>query len=181
MAGSTQAPTKSAPYRKALQNGNAVANDKAVQNGKSMPSGAGSNGSTTLIGADTNAPVPEDPSTGGKLILRGKRIASKKSVKHLIRAITRYGDRLGSQFAGAMTYFSFLSLIPILMVGFSVAGIVLRNNQALLDELIGQIAKTLPGDFATQITNLVNGVVANPLSIGIIGLLIATYSGIGWM
>ena len=64
-------------------------------------------------------------------MLRGKRIASQKSVKHLIAAITRYGDRLGSQFAGAMTYFSFLSLVPILMVGFAVGGIVLGNNQAI--------------------------------------------------
>ena len=45
-------------------------------------------------------------------MLRGKRIASKRSVKHLMAAVTRYGDRLGSQFAGAMTYFSFLSLVP---------------------------------------------------------------------
>ncbi|MET0965838.1 MAG: hypothetical protein ABWZ02_05545, partial [Nakamurella sp.] len=104
MAGSTSgtregAPTKSGPYRKALQNGNAVANDKAIQNGGPARSGTGS------LTANTKPPVPEDPSAGGKLMLRGKRIASKKSVKHIIRAITRYGDRLGSQFAGAMTYF----------------------------------------------------------------------------
>ncbi|MET0863087.1 MAG: YhjD/YihY/BrkB family envelope integrity protein [Nakamurella sp.] len=184
MAGSTLGTkdaglTKSQPYRKALQNGNAVANDKAIQNGKPTSAGVGSGRSA--LSPDAKPPVPEDPSTGGKLVLRGKRIASKKSVKHLIRAVTRYGDRLGSQFAGAMTYFSFLSLIPILMVGFSVAGVVLRNNTALLDELKGQIGETLPGEFATQITGLIDGVVANPLSIGIIGLLIATYSGIGWM
>jgi len=76
-----------------------------------------------------HSPVPEDPSVGGKLMLRGKRIASKRSVKHLMAAVTRYGDRLGSQFAGAMTYFSFLSLVPILMVGFAIGGIVLGNNQ----------------------------------------------------
>ena len=67
------------------------------------------------------------------------------SIKHLIRAITRYGDRLGSQFAGAMTYFSFLSLVPILMVGFSIGGIVLANNQELLTELEKQVRQAAAG------------------------------------
>jgi len=113
--------------------------------------------------------------------LRGKRIASKKSVKHLIRAVTRYGDRLGSQFAGAMTYFSFLSLVPILMVGFAVAGIVLANNESLLILLEDQITEILGTELAAKITPLIQDVVDNPLSIGIPGLLIALYSGIGWM
>jgi len=128
------------------------------------------------------APPPiEKPSLIGRLMLRGKRIASHKSVKHLIAAITRYGDRLGSQFAGAMTYFSFLSLVPILMVGFAVGGIVLQNNQELLTELEDQVAALLPAGLAEPITAVIDSVVANPLGIGITGLLIATYSGIGWM
>src|SRR6478672_2779086 len=114
------------------------------------------------------APIPPKPSLIGRLILRGKRIASHKSVKHLIAAITRYGDRLGSQFAGAMTYFSFLSLVPILMVGFAVGGIVLANNQELLDELIEQVQQLLPaGNIADSIIDLINSIVANPLGIGI--------------
>jgi len=115
------------------------------------------------------------------MVLRGKRIASRKSIKHLIRAVTRYGDRLGSQFAGAMTYFSFLSLVPILMVGFAVGGIVLANNRPLLTDLETQITKVLPDELATKITDVINDVVDNPLGVGITGLLIALYAGIGWM
>jgi membrane protein len=126
-------------------------------------------------------PVPPDPGFVGRWVLRGKRIASRRSVKHLIRAINRYGERLGSQFAGAMTYFSFLSLVPILMVGFAIGGIVLANNTELLTELENQIEKLLPPDLAEPITALIDSVVANPLGVGIIGLLIALYSGIGWM
>ncbi len=126
-------------------------------------------------------PVPPDPGFVGRWVLRGKRIASHKSVKHLIRAIGRYGDRLGSQFAGAMTYFSFLSLVPILMIGFAVGGIVLANNTELLTRLEDQVAELLPPDLAEPITALIDSVVANPLGVGIIGLLIALYSGVGWM
>src|SRR6476469_4220745 len=97
-------------------------------------------GSTKLSSKAPPAPVAPKPSLIGRLILRGKRIASHKSVKHLIEAITRYGDRLGSQFAGAMTYFACLSLVPILMVAFAIGGIVLQNNPALLDELENPVA-----------------------------------------
>jgi membrane protein len=126
-------------------------------------------------------PVPQDPPPVGRLVLLGKRIAARPGIKHLIAAITRYGDRLGSQFAGAMTYFSFLSLVPILMVGFSVGGIVLRNNQELLARLESEIAAMLPKEIADPIVALIDSVVANPLGVGIFGLLIALYSGIGWM
>src|SRR6478609_5605901 len=126
-------------------------------------------------------PVPENPSTVGRLVLLGKRIASRPGIKHLIRAVTRYGDRLGSQFAGAMTYFSFLSLVPILMVGFSIGGIVLANNEELLATLEDEVAKLLPSGIAEPVTSLIDSVVANPLGVGIVGLLIALYSGIGWM
>src|SRR6478672_12908564 len=113
-------------------------------------------------------PIPADPPPVGRLVLLGKRIASRPGVKHLIAAITRYGDRLGSQFAGAMTYFSFLSLVPILMVGFAVAGIVLGNNPQLLNELIEQVQLFLPeGNIADSIIGLINSIVANPLGVGI--------------
>ena len=39
----------------------------------------------------------------------------------------------------------------------------------------------MPGELAEPITALIDSVVANPLGIGIVGLLIALYSGIGWM
>jgi membrane protein len=126
-------------------------------------------------------PIPADPPPVGRLVLLGKRIASRPGIKHLIAAITRYGDRLGSQFAGAMTYFSFLSLVPILMVGFSVGGIILRNNQELLAALENEVVALLPAGIAEPIVALIDSVVANPLGVGIVGLLIALYSGIGWM
>ena len=125
--------------------------------------------------------LPAERSFVSRMVLQGKRIASRKSVRHLIRAITRYVDRLGSQFAGAMTYFSFLSLVPILMVGFAVGGIVLANNRPLLTDLETQITKVLPDELATKITDVINDVVDNPLGVGITGLLIALYAGIGWM
>ena len=57
-------------------------------------------------------------SSGGDASRQADRVQEERQAPDSRRH--RYGDRLGSQFAGAMTYFSFLSLVPILMVGFSV-------------------------------------------------------------
>ena len=63
----------------------------------------------------------------------------KTWIAHLIRMNDRFTERLGSQFTAAITYFTFLSLVPLLMLGFSVAGFVLANQPELLDKVKEQV------------------------------------------
>ena len=51
-----------------------------------------------------------------------EKVQRNPIIAHLIRAAERFNDRLGNQFGAAITYFSFLSMIPILMVSFAAAG-----------------------------------------------------------
>lgn len=60
-------------------------------------------------------------------------------VAHLIRATERFNDRMGNQFGAAITYFSFLSMIPILMVSFAAAGFVLASHPTLLQDIFTKI------------------------------------------
>jgi membrane protein len=108
-------------------------------------------------------------------------LMAKKWVQHLQRAAARFGERLGSQFAAAITYFSFLALVPILMVSFSVAGFVLASRPDLIDQLQQQLTKQLPGPLSGTISDQLNSAVGARFSVGIIGLVLALYSGIGWM
>lgn len=110
-----------------------------------------------------------------------ERISAWSLVAHVIRALERFNDRLGNQFAAAITYFSLLSLVPILMVAFSVAGFVLADRPEALAELKDHITELIPGDLSTQIGLLIDRAVNARFTIGIIGLLVALYSGIGWM
>ncbi len=71
------------------------------------------------------------------------RIRAYPAIAHIIRATDRFNDRLGSQFGAAITYFSFLSLIPILMVSFVMVGFVLASNPDLLAELINKIVNSI--------------------------------------
>jgi membrane protein len=54
-----------------------------------------------------------------------ERLKTKPSVAHLLRAVERFYNRLGDQFGAAITYFSVLALIPILLFAFAVLGFVL--------------------------------------------------------
>jgi membrane protein len=100
---------------------------------------------------------------------------------HVIRANESYGDHYGNQHAAAITYFSILSLIPILMVAFAVAGVVLAGNAHLLGELQSSITKAMPGALGSSLHDVVDAAVKARGTVGIVGLVIALYSGVGWM
>ena len=116
---------------------------------------------------------------------RIKRLEQQPWIAHMIRAIQRYLSRLGSQFAAATAYFSVLAVVPVLMVAFSVTGLVLTVVQpGLLDDVTDVVADVLgkaePAT-QTQIIGFVNSALSSFWTIGIIGLLVALYTGAKWM
>lgn len=122
---------------------------------------------------------PSIPSTFWRLVAR---IKAYPSIDHLLRATDRFNDRLGSQFGAAITYFSFLSLIPILMVSFAAVGFILASNPDLLAELINKIVNTISDpQLAITLKNTVNTAIQQRTTVGLTGLAIALYSGISWM
>jgi membrane protein len=114
-----------------------------------------------------------------------ERLKQRPSIAHLSRAFTHFGLRLGSQFGAAITYFSVLAVVPVLMLAFSIAGFVLTiSRPELLEPLATSIADALgSADPATrdQILRLIETALGNFTAIGIVGLLTALYSGAGWM
>ncbi|TWP46018.1 inner membrane protein YhjD [Lentzea tibetensis] len=99
-----------------------------------------------------------------------------------MRAYERYTERYGAHYAAAVTYFSVLSLVPILMIGFAIAGFVLQSQPELLAQLQGSIAEAVPDkELSKQINEAVTTALESKGTVGIIGLLGAAYSGLGWM
>ena len=112
-------------------------------------------------------------------------LSSKPSVAHLLRAVERFFNRLGDQFGAAITYFSVLALIPILLFAFAVLGFVMT---VLRPDLINNIVDAFAGavgavDPATrqQLVGLVTDTLSNWRGVGIVALLSAVYAGAGWM
>ncbi|HET9303959.1 MAG TPA: YhjD/YihY/BrkB family envelope integrity protein [Propionibacteriaceae bacterium] len=114
-----------------------------------------------------------------------KRLKQRPWIAHMIRAVERYISRLGSQFAAATTYFSVLALVPIMMMAFSITGFVLTVVQPeLLDDVVDAVAKALGSTVSAtreQVLALVNEALSQYWAIGIVGLVVALYTGAKWM
>jgi membrane protein len=140
---------------------------------------------TSSASAADHPAEPERPGLVRRIIDWGlavwRRVSGWPPAAHIIRALDRYYARLGSQFAAAITYFSLLSLIPILMVSFSIAGFILADRPDLLAELKDEVTGFLPTDLANQIGMLIDQAISARFTVGLIGLAIALYSGVGWM
>ncbi|MCW2801943.1 MAG: tRNA-processing ribonuclease [Propionibacteriaceae bacterium] len=112
------------------------------------------------------------------------RLTRRPAVAHLLRAYERYTIRLGDQFAGAITYFSVLALVPIAMFVFSVLGFILVEVRPdLIDALARRVSDLLGGggkETQDKIIGLVNGALQNYAAVGVIGLLSAMYAGASW-
>lgn len=109
----------------------------------------------------------------------------KPGVPHLLRAVERYFARLGTEFAAAITYFSVLAVVPVLLFLFTVAGLVLT---VLRPELLVPAANAVAdavgsADPATrkQILDLIGRAASGWRATGVVTLLTAVYSGAGWM
>lgn len=98
-----------------------------------------------------------------------------------MRAGESYTERNGNHYAAAITYFSVLSLFPLLMIAFAVAGFVLVGNADLLKEMKDGITDAVPSGLGETINKVVDEAIESRSTVGIIGLLAALYSGLGWM
>ncbi|MEV4600182.1 YhjD/YihY/BrkB family envelope integrity protein [Amycolatopsis sp. NPDC049253] len=100
---------------------------------------------------------------------------------HLIRANESFGEHYGNHYAAAITYFSVLSVFPIFMVAFAVVGMIVGGNQAVIDQISAGIKSSVPDALQGLVTQIVDAAIKSGSGIGIFGLLLALYSGIGWM
>lgn len=110
------------------------------------------------------------------------KAARRPTVAHLLRATERFNDRLGNQFGAAITYFSFLSLIPIMMVAFAAGGYILASHPTLLQDIFNRILENVSDPtLAATLKSTINTAVQQRTTVGLVGLLVALYSGINWM
>lgn len=112
---------------------------------------------------------------------RGRRLVDHWRVRwlwidHLIRTVRRYQNQYGDRLAGAVTYFAFLSLFPLIAVAFAVFGLVLANDENLQKALTDAIKEQVPG-IADKLD--LSGLSKVWTSVGIIGILGLLYAGLG--
>lgn len=102
-------------------------------------------------------------------------------VDHLIRMQEHYGKVKGSQQAGAVTYFGFLSFFPILALAFAGVGLISGIYPDARDTTLDAINEVLPGLIGGQdgvpLADIEDAAGA-AIGIGLLGVL---YAGLGWL
>lgn len=107
--------------------------------------------------------------------------AQRKPWRRVGATLTTYRERDGDHYAAAVTFFSLLALVPLIMVAVSVAGFVLAGDRLLAAELDRVIDGSLPPEVAGQVTDIVHTVVGERGRIGLLALAVAAYSGWSWI
>jgi membrane protein len=123
------------------------------------------------------AEADEKPKESKLESIRRKR----PGIDHLFRANEAYTERYGNHYAAAITYFSVLSLFPLALVAFAVLGFVLAGQPDLLAQLQENITTAAPANLRDLLKDLVNTAIDQRSKVGIIGLVSALYTGLGWM
>jgi membrane protein len=106
--------------------------------------------------------------------------ARHRWLDHLVRAGTRYVDKHGDHYAAAVTYFSVLALVPVLMMAFAAAGYVLASNPQLLAELREAITTALPPTLAPTVNAIIDTAISQRDTVGVLGLVFGLIAGLGW-
>ncbi|ALC05146.1 hypothetical protein CDES_03465 [Corynebacterium deserti GIMN1.010] len=100
---------------------------------------------------------------------------------HLMRMNERFGSKGGNQLSAGITYFSVLSIFPLAMLIFGVAGMILAGNPEVLTELQNRISDSLEGEIGNTVNGIVDTAIAQRGAVLGIGGLTALWSGLGWM
>src|SRR4051794_3862335 len=100
---------------------------------------------------------------------------------HLAGGYGHYQSRHGDQLAAAITYFSFLALFPLILLGVSVTGYVLAASPHLQGELLDNITKQAPGGFGDTLSKVVKTAIDQRAATGVIGLVGVALTGLGWI
>ena len=105
----------------------------------------------------------------------------RPGIAHIVRGYQRYKDQHSDHLAAAITYFSFLALFPLVLLGVSVLGFVLAAHANLEQRLFNSIYKNAPGAFGDTLHNIVQSAVNSRRGVGIIGLVGVLLAGLGWI
>ncbi|BBH16626.1 hypothetical protein Back2_09130 [Nocardioides baekrokdamisoli] len=100
----------------------------------------------------------------------------------IVRTQEQYSGTNGSQLAGAVTYFGFLSVFPILALAFFVVGWVSKVYPGAQGDLTSALDSVLPGLVGNGPGQIQLSTFQHSAgTVGVLGLLGVLYAGLGWI
>jgi membrane protein len=100
---------------------------------------------------------------------------------HIMRGWERYKTANGDFLAAGITYFTVFALFPLAMVGFAAMGFVLARRPDVVADIEDRIKASVSGEFGQQLVKLMESAIDSRTSLGVVGLAVALWAGLGWM
>ncbi|RNE48799.1 YhjD/YihY/BrkB family envelope integrity protein [Corynebacterium alimapuense] len=111
----------------------------------------------------------------------GKLRERSETIDHVMRMHERYSSMGGNQYSAGITYFSVLSIFPILMLVVAAIATFLARSPELLTELQEQIASTVEGEMGNLVNDILDTAIEQRGAVAGVGLVVTLWSGLGWM
>jgi membrane protein len=105
-------------------------------------------------------------------IMRWRR--RSKYFDHLCRALLRYDEVQGGQLAAAIAYYGFFAVFALLLIGYSVFGVLIKANLDLFAVVQHFLQENLPFLNIQQILD-------SGRTVGVVGIIGLIFTGIGWV
>lgn len=130
------------------------------------------------------------------MITRVMRLVRRVMRTRPYRANERLGQSRGGILSAGIAFYGVFSIFPLLVLGFTVLGLVVGGNQALQAEIITYIDRTVPGvvgELAEDGETVVDGIVAQETLLAfvtsgtalglsaVVGLVALLFTGLGWI
>ena len=108
---------------------------------------------------------------------RAERLKAVPPIAYLMALSQRFGRDNGSYLAATITYFGFLSLFPLILLGLSIIGFVLVHDPQSQAFWTDRLARAVPG-LGPIIGKNIASIVRHRRGTGIVGVLGLAWSGI---
>src|SRR4051812_4098596 len=105
----------------------------------------------------------------------------RPSLRHVVEAWDLLQRNNGNLYAAAITYFSFLALFPLLLLGVSVVAFALHSDPSMQHSLYEHLARRFPGRVGSALHDAIQAAIDNRSSLGILGLVGVLLAGLGWV
>lgn len=92
--------------------------------------------------------------------------------------IQTYSRGQGALLAGSMAYYTFLSILPLLMITSSIVGTLSQGNEGIRLALEEAVQQVFPGIGAEEV---LNQLIESRAAFGILGLITVSYAGSGFV
>jgi membrane protein len=87
----------------------------------------------------------------------------------------------GSQYAAAITYFSFLALFPLLLLAVSITGFVLHSHPGTEQDFFNHVTDNIPGALGQTFKTSLQAAIKSRTGLGVVGLVGVMLTGLGWI